>query len=371
LGSGASAMASAWLFSLGTVAVIAYQMRFVSRLMQSTHVIEEKSQESHNEDNSCLVRGVDKACCTIFPIWSKNVESGRAQCEEAIQSLSQRFAGIVDQLGDAVKTSQETAGVTVGGQGTGVLDVFNNSEQELKAVVASLRVSLEDKRGMFDKIRELANFVGDLQGMARDVAKIAEQTNLLALNASIEAARAGEAGRGFAVVAGEVRNLSIQSKETGTIIEEKVAGIERAMRETVKVADTAASSDEATVQAAEDKTQEILSRLQSMTEGTLNASEHLQENSIAIQQTVSDILVSLQFQDRVSQIIAGVRDNMDEMQSYLEACEAEAMASGTPVMVETDFILANMASTYTTDEQRQNHSGEADATASSEDITFF
>jgi len=356
---------------LATAGAAIYPLLYISRRAREAALQDEADREREGAVTGCLVEGVDTACREIFPIWTRNLESGRAQCEEAVQELSVRFSGVVDQLGEAVRTAQEMAGTSAGGQGAGVLEVFNNSEQELKTVVASLRTSLEGKRGMFDKIRDLANFVGDLQEMARDVSKIAEQTNLLALNASIEAARAGEAGRGFAVVAGEVRNLSIQSKETGTIIERKVAEIERAMRETVRVADAAASSDETTVLAAEEKTQETLSRLQSMTEGTLGASEHLKANSLAIQHTVSEILVSLQFQDRVSQIIAAVRDNIDEMCGYLEACETQAIAGGSPVAVETDILLASMENTYTTDEQRQNHSGGSDATSSSDDITFF
>ena len=53
--------------------------------------------------------------------------------------------------------------------------------------------------------------------------------NILALNASIEAARAGEKGAGFAVVAKEVRNLSEQSAQVNTAVEEIVKKISEAV----------------------------------------------------------------------------------------------------------------------------------------------
>lgn len=85
------------------------------------------------------------------------------------------------------------------------------------------------------------NQVGELNSLADSIGEvissikaIAEQTNLLALNATIEAARAGDAGKGFAVVADEVKKLASETAGKTVEIDERIAKIQNAIRNTVE-----------------------------------------------------------------------------------------------------------------------------------------
>jgi methyl-accepting chemotaxis protein len=78
-----------------------------------------------------------------------------------------------------------------------------------------------------EEITRLNEKMHEISNIVKLIAGIAGQTNLLALNAAIEAARAGEHGRGFAVVAGEIRNLAGESKDASQHIEELISAIQQ------------------------------------------------------------------------------------------------------------------------------------------------
>lgn len=74
-------------------------------------------------------------------------------------------------------------------------------------------------------IKEMKSKIEQVDEITGIINQIAEQTNLLALNAAIEAARAGEAGKGFSVVSNEIRNLSIQTKESSININNLISTV--------------------------------------------------------------------------------------------------------------------------------------------------
>ena len=98
--------------------------------------------------------------------------------------------------------------------------VTGNARRSVQLSHGRLSAALSDIHGLTEGVGQITQEIGGLKEaltrvarVAREISVIAKQTNLLALNATIEAARAGVAGRGFAVVAGEVKTLSIRTRE--------------------------------------------------------------------------------------------------------------------------------------------------------------
>ncbi|BAL26472.1 methyl-accepting chemotaxis protein [Azoarcus sp. KH32C] len=297
-------------------------------------------------------------CGGILPVWSRHLQTVRMQTEEAIGTLSARFAGISDKLDTAVRASHEAAGNGAAG-GDGIVGMLEASRSELGAILASLRTAFDSKMHLLDEIARLAAFADELRGMADEVGKIAGQTNLLALNAAIEAARAGEAGRGFAVVADAVRELSRQSSETGKHISTNIAAVTAAIDATLHAANEQAHTDEQSISEADAAVASILERFHCATAGLEASAEILQRESSGIRGEVADVLVSLQFQDRISQMLGHLDDDMQK----LAAQDAAA--------IDVAAWLDELARSYTTEEQRVVHHGGGTARPATSEITFF
>ncbi|AHC36949.1 chemotaxis protein [Pseudomonas fluorescens] len=311
---------------------------------------------------------LDEVLLGAMPIWAKQVESSRHQTEEAIVSLANRFTGIAARLQETVQASQHAAGELDGQAADGALEVLARSDSELSQVINSLKATQSSRDQTLAQVRSLTAYTGELRTMAADVAAIAAQTNLLALNAAIEAARAGEAGRGFAVVADAVRSLSSKSSETGQQMSAKVDIINNAITQLVQAASSSADQDSHSVAASENSIQVVLERFQNITGRLAESADLLKQESYGIRDEMTEVLVNLQFQDRVSQILSHVRDNMHALHDHLlQASQAPDQA----VAVDARQWLARMEATYATDEQRRIHHGEAAVQQNSQDITFF
>ncbi|RZI30572.1 chemotaxis protein [Pseudomonas orientalis] len=311
---------------------------------------------------------LDEVLLGAMPIWAKQVESSRHQTEEAIVSLANRFTGIATRLQDTVEASQQAAGELDGQSADGALEVLARSDSELSQVINSLKATQTSRDQTLAQVRSLTAYTKELRAMAADVAAIAAQTNLLALNAAIEAARAGEAGRGFAVVADAVRSLSNKSSETGQQMSAKVDIINNAITQLVQAASSSADQDSHSVAESENSIQRVLERFQNITGRLADSADLLKQESYGIRDEMTEVLVSLQFQDRVSQILSHVRDNMQALHDHLlQASQAPDQAVG----VDARQWLARMEATYATDEQRRLHHGAAAAQQNSQDITFF
>jgi methyl-accepting chemotaxis protein len=379
VGGGALLLLGHWtwrtLALVGTnVAVSALIGFWIARIYRSalrtvTQGAEHRSREMERValQEQGTARGLADTCGQVLPIWSRQIDSARHQTEEAGTELTARFERIHARLMAAVTASSEAAGKWAGGGVEGIPAFVQESKERLISVTSALRKALTSRSDMLQEILSLTEYIHELEKMAEDVGALASQTNLLALNASIEAARAGEAGRGFSVVADEVRKLSSLSSETGKQIAAKAGVISAAIARTCEVAKQSGIEDARVANSAEVDIQNGVKGFQDITVGLAEAAARLQQESRAITEEISDVLVSLQFQDRVSQILSHTRDNIQLLASGIPGPDG-----GPGVQpIDAKEWLARMEPAYSTQEQKDNHAGRMPSVAVESEVTFF
>ena len=307
---------------------------------------------------------LDRLCEQTLPLWSQHIETARSHTEESISALSERFAQLATRIQNSLGGSTEREA------GKRLVALLTTCEYELDMILLALREALASKESLLQEITQLSTFTEQLQDMAQDVANIAKQTNLLALNAAIEAARAGESGRGFAVVADEVRKLSSLSGETGQRIGETVVIVNDAIHKTLDISQEYTKTDTVTLNKASEVIAGVINRFNQNATDIVNHNESMRTQSEAVAHDIADVLVSLQFQDRTSQMLGHIAGDQDKLLAHLHERNAQRRQGLSPKPVDVDRWLQDLAKTYTTPEQHDVHRGDSSKRNDSE-ITFF
>jgi len=313
-------------------------------------VIKEDLEEvTYHKADDALTSAFEK----LLPVWHKQIESAVIHSTESIDNLSKRFAAITDNISLAVDISGSSSDE----------DARFSSIHSVQQSSDSIRTELEDlkdaliqiaqvEKTALTEINKLSAFMTELTKMASEVEAIAEQTNLLALNAAIEAARAGEEGRGFAVVADEVRNLANQSKGTGQGIREKIEIIGNSVETILQSASQASETEQEMAHKAGEVIHEVITQ-HKFTAYTLAESDKLLVNmGRQVQEEISKIIMDLQFQDRVTQKLRHVEQNLLDSKKILE--ESENM-DAEHRLEKFNHLQDSIKDSYTMEEEHQAH----------------
>lgn len=163
-------------------------------VLEAFEMVVEQMERSIEEEKVRVSQSIVSATVNLAAI--------SEQTNASFQQLTNQSSEVVNYVKEAIDISNKAETLACEGK----MQIQEQS-QNMKHIIVSVE-------GISDDVLELVKISKEMEAIMSIVTNIANQTNLLSLNAAIEAARAGEAGKGFSIVAGEVRKLSVQTKES-------------------------------------------------------------------------------------------------------------------------------------------------------------
>jgi methyl-accepting chemotaxis protein len=294
------------------------ESRFIAASQAERGVIEHSSQaiirvSTEFSEQIKEVRGEVTRAQTIF--------------NEAIGSLISSFHGINGQVQRQHKLGLQIVSGVDGSSGVGEFEQFagktsDTLRQFVESVIENSRVAMS----LVEMTERIAAQMREVRGRLSEIEGIAKQTNLLALNAAIEAARAGEAGRGFAVVADEVRDLSGRTNHFSQQIREALTAMQAQIEASEKAIHQMAAQDMTFAITSKGDVEVAMSGIEAMNQRTGDSVAELNQIAEQVESSVNQAIVSLQFQDMVTQLLSHVMRRLDVMEEVVGDEEQMAVA---------------------------------------------
>ena len=288
--------------------------------------------------------------------------STAADVEKSVSDLNQQFFRLAEnakQQTDRIQNIADMAGsIEVDGDTIFLTDVTGFLDKILMEIVDKILDMSKHSVNMVYALDDVINDVSEIDEYIQQIENINKQTNLLALNAMIEAARAGEAGRGFSVVANEVRGLSNSINSMAEDIRAQVNKISDGIHRGHDMLRDIATIDMTDNILAKDRIQHMMG---GMVEQADRMRETLESSAVAsseIASSISNIVVTTQFQDRNTQRIENVVEAFRVIDNMMREIAEEYISEDTSLSdaseAEISAHLEKMIDGVTLGEMKRN-----------------
>jgi methyl-accepting chemotaxis protein len=278
---------------------------------------------------------------------SAQLKQTSTQIESSVVGVCNNFQGIAERARSTVSRTTDFLSNKSSGTSSrqSFEDLIQNCSDTLIKILNTTEEAGEVSRRAIDRINQMDK-ASQLIGTALvKLEQIAHENKMLAMNARIEAAHAGVHGAGFAVVAVEVVSQTERAQEVTAQVGGLIADLRALAGSTLEDLQQTNEQDAKRVEKCRREVDESLRDMQDAHGEMEQMLTGMTEEGALLATDIGSAVRGLQFQDRTSQQIAHVVEDLDTLHTKLTA-RFGAMAAG-------DTVLDEGFSAYTMYEERQ------------------
>ncbi len=197
---------------------------------------------------------------------------------------------------------------------SGFFELFNSA---FSSAIEKIMFVSQKSMYMVYSLNDAMRSIKDIQSFNGKIQAINKQTNLLSLNATIESARAGEAGKGFAVVADEVRHVSKEINKLSDEMNNKISVVTNSVSNGYNILNEVATTDMSENISVKKTLDGLMGALMAQTTEFSKILAGTAENSREISNSISGMVMQMQFQDKVSQYIGFICQMLEGVKAMI------------------------------------------------------
>ena len=266
----------------------------------------------------------------LFGRMSEQLKQTSKQIESSVVGVCSSFQGIAER---ARQTVARTTGF-LGQEGDGPSDkrsfdgLIESCSQTLVKILGAAEEANETSRRAIDRIQQMDKASELISRALLHFAEIGRGNRILALNARIEAARAGAYGAGFGVVAVEVLSQTERSQKLTAEVSDLITNLRGLAGSTLD--DLKRTNEQGHKQAEQSRLEvdESLRDLQAAHGEMKEMLTGMTEEGALLANDIGSAVRGLQFQDRTSQRIAHVVEDLDTIHARLTTRFGDVAAGG-------------------------------------------
>jgi methyl-accepting chemotaxis protein len=282
-----------------------------------------------------------------FNRMSEQLKQTSVQIESSVVEVCNSFQGIAAR---AKQTVDHTKGFLSredeGCSGARSFEsLIGNCSNTLVKILTTTEEAGEVSRRAIERIRLMDKASQSISSAIAQLEQIAGGNKILALNARIEAARAGAHGAGFAVVAMEVISQTERSQKVNAQVSELIGNLRALAGSTLEDLQRMNDRDRERVQQCRDEVDESLRDLQSAHGEMKTILTGITDEGALLANDIGAAVRGLQFQDRTSQRIAHVVEDLDTIRTRL----ASSFGDESSIEAASDAGFSD----YTMQEERE------------------